>query len=51
MGTMANGEAPDEKPHNVAVHQVLHCLLRTKLIFRERRHFGGNLSMNNLFIQ
>ena len=30
MRTLANTEAPDEMPHNVAYHQDLHCLLRKK---------------------
>ena len=30
MGTMANGEDPDEMQHNAAFHQGLHCLLRLK---------------------
>ena len=33
---MANSEDPDEMPHNAAFHQGLHCLLKTKTIFRER---------------
>ena len=28
MGTFANSEDPDEMPHNVAFHQVLHFLIR-----------------------
>ena len=28
MGTMANGEDPDEMPHKAAFHQGLLCLLR-----------------------
>ena len=28
MCTLANREDPDGKPHNVAVNQGLHCLLR-----------------------
>ena len=27
-GTLANSEDPDEMPHNAALHQGLHCLLR-----------------------
>ena len=30
MGTLANSEDPDEKQHNAAFHQGLHCLLRLK---------------------
>ena len=30
MGTLANGEDPDEMQHNAAFHQGLHCLLRLK---------------------
>ena len=39
--TMANSEDPVEIPHNVAFHQSLHFLLRTKSIFRERNTFFG----------
>ena len=28
MGTMANGEDPDEMPQKAAFYQSLHCLLR-----------------------
>ena len=28
--TFANGEDPDEMPHNVTFHQGLQCLLRQK---------------------
>ena len=28
MRTLANGENPDEMPHNAAFHQGLSCLLR-----------------------
>ena len=30
MGTPANGDDPDEMPHNAAFHQGLHCLQRLK---------------------
>ena len=30
MRTLANSEDPDEKQHNAAFHQGLHCLLRLK---------------------
>ena len=30
MGTLANSEDQDEKPHNAAFHQSLHYLLRVK---------------------
>ena len=30
MGTLVNGEDPDEMQHNAAFHQGLHCLLRLK---------------------
>ena len=30
MRTLANSEDPDEMPHNAALHQCLHCLLRQK---------------------
>ena len=37
MGTVANSEDIDEKHHNAAFHQYLHCLLsETNLIFREK---------------
>ena len=28
MGTLANGEDPDEMPQQLAFHKGLHCLLR-----------------------
>ena len=30
MGTLANGEDPDEIQHYAAFHQGLHCLVRLK---------------------
>ena len=30
LGTLANGEDPDEIQHDAAFHQGLHCLLRLK---------------------
>ena len=44
MGTLSNSEDPDEMPHNAAFHLGLRCLLRMKMIFRERNTilFGNN---------
>ena len=30
MGTLANSEDPDERPHNMTFHKGLHCLLSFK---------------------
>ena len=30
MGTFTNSEDPDEMPHNAALYQGLHCLLKQK---------------------
>ena len=30
MGTVANSEDPNEMQHNAAIHQGLHCLLKSK---------------------
>ena len=46
MGTLANIEDPDEMLHYAAFHQVLHCLLKTKSIIRERNIiFFGNYNL------
>ena len=40
MGTMANGEAPDEMTHEGAFHQGQHCLLRqNQTSEKEIQHF------------
>ena len=39
---LVNSEDPDKMLHYVAFHLGLHCLLvKTKLILRERIHFGA----------
>ena len=38
MGTLANGEDPDEMQHLAAFHQSLHCLLRRKQFSVTRIH-------------
>ena len=40
MGTLANGEDPDEMQHNATFHQGLHCLLRLK------QHSGTEIHHN-----
>ena len=41
MGTMANGEDPDEMLHNAAFHQGLHYLLRQKVFSeKEKQYFS-----------
>ena len=35
--TIADREDPDQMPHNVAFHQCLYCLLKTKMIFRKKK--------------
>ena len=37
--TAADREDPDLMPHNVAIHQGLHCLLRQKWSSEEKMHF------------
>ena len=39
MSTFANSEDPDEMQHNAAFHQGLHCLLKVKKIFRQKKTF------------
>ena len=35
-GTLVNSEDSDEMPHNAAFHQGLNCLLKIKIILRDR---------------
>ena len=39
MSTLANGEDPDEMPHDSAFHQGLHCLLRQNLSSEKETQF------------